>query len=98
MAVFYGSLLMVSAAAWAVPGLLLALIVILLGAASGNRLFTGVGIAFLVVFIASYFYGIQVSMLTKSITLMSTGGVVLVARWLLLQALTNLPEKGVDHA
>jgi uncharacterized membrane protein len=67
------------------PGLLLALIVVMLGTASGHRTFVGAGIVFLVVFVAAYFYGIEVSMLTKSITLVSSGVAVLVARWLLLR-------------
>jgi hypothetical protein len=97
MAVFYGLLVAITAAAWAIPGLLLALIVIMLGASSGNRVFIGSGIAFLVVFIACYFYGIQLSMLTKSITLVATGAVVLTARWLLLKVIAG-QEGGANHA
>jgi len=97
-AVFYGLLVAITAAAWAIPGLLLALIVIMLGASSGNRVFTGAGIAFLVVFIATYFYGIQVSMLTKSITLVATGATVLAARWLLLKVTAGPVEGGASHA
>ncbi len=98
MAVFYGLLVVITAAAWAIPGLLLALIVIMLGASSGNRVFIGAGIAFLVVFIATYFYGIQVSMLTKSITLVATGVAVLASRWLLLKITANQTEGGASHA
>jgi uncharacterized membrane protein len=98
MVIFYALLVMVTAAAWAIPGLLLALIVIMLGASSGNRVFIGAGIAFLVVFIATYFYGIQVSMLTKSITLVATGVAVLVARWLLLKVTASPIEGGESHA
>jgi len=98
MAVFYALLLLITAAAWVIPGLLLALIVIMLGASSGNRVFIGAGVTFLVVFIATYFYGIQVSMLTKSITLVATGAVVLVARWLLLKVMASQIEGGSGHA
>jgi len=98
MTVFYGILVAISTAAWAIPGLLLALIVIMLGASSGNRVFIGAGIAFLVVFIACYFYGIQVSMLTKSITLVATGAVVLAARWLLLKVTTDQVAGDSSHA
>ena len=97
-AVFYGLLVAITAAAWAIPGLLLALIVIMSGASSGNRVFIGAGIAFLVVFIATYFYGIQVSMLTKSISLVSTGAAVLAARWLLLKVTAGPVEGGASHA
>ena len=98
MAVFYALLVLITAAAWAIPGLLLALIVIMLGTSSGNRVFIGAGVTFLVVFIATYFYGIQVSMLTKSITLVSTGAAVILARWLLLKVTANPAEKGESHA
>lgn len=74
-------------AAWAMPGLLLALIVILLGASSGNRSFVGVGIAFLTIFVGTYFYGIDISMMQKSLTLVATGLAMFGARWFLL---TNL--------
>lgn len=97
-AVFYGLLALIIATAWAVPGLLLALIVIMSGASSGNRVFMGAGIAFLVVFIATYFYGIQLSMLTKSVSLVATGVAVLTARWLLLKVLTGPGEGGARHA
>jgi hypothetical protein len=96
--IFYGLLLAIIAAAWAIPGLLLALIVTMLGAASGNRMFTGSGIAFLALFIAAYFYGVELSMLTKSIALVTTGATVLLARWLLLRLATGQDEGGPDHA
>lgn len=73
------------AAAWNAPGLLLALVVLLLGAASGDRFFVGAGIAFFALFVAAWFHGIQVTMLAKSISLISTGAVLLLARWLLLR-------------
>lgn len=75
--------LAIIAAAWFAPGLLLALIVILLGAAAGHRTFVGAGIVFLIVFVGAYFYGIEITMLQKSITLVTAGIVILSARWLL---------------
>lgn len=72
------------AAAWAAPGLLLALIVVMLGAASGHGSVAGTGVAFLAVFVAAYFYGFEVSLLVKSVTLVASGLVILAARWLLL--------------
>ena len=92
--VFYATLVVIIVAAWAIPGLLLSLIVIILGASSGNRIFVGSGIAFMVLFIATYFYGIQLTMLTKSITLVCTGIAVLAVRWLLLRVLPNQEEWG----
>jgi hypothetical protein len=98
MTTFYGLLVVITVSAWAIPGLLLALIVIMLGATSGNRVFIGAGIAFLFVFIATYFYGIQISMLTKSISLVATGVAVLAARWLLLKVAAGPIEGGASHA
>lgn len=98
MIIFYGLLAVITATAWAIPGLLLALVVIMLGATSGNRVFIGAGISFLVVFIAAYFYGIQVSMLTKSISLIATGTTVLAARWLLLKITAAHIGGDTDHA
>jgi uncharacterized membrane-anchored protein len=76
------------AAAWNAPGLLLALIVLLLGVSSGNRFFTGAGLVFLAAFLALWFYGIEVSLLVKSITLVASGVVVLLTRWLLMRLLS----------
>ena len=76
----YATMVIVIAAAWAAPGLLLALTVIMLGAASGNRVFAGAGIGFLVIFVATYFYGIQVTVMVKSMTLVGTGIAILLAR------------------
>lgn len=91
--VIYGLMAVVIAAAWAAPGLLLALIVVMLGAASGNRVFIGAGIAFLAVFISTYFYGIQITMLTKSVTLVACGVATLLARWLILKVVAT-PAQG----
>lgn len=90
--VVYALLLAIVAAAWAAPGLLLALIVVLLGTATGNRAFVAAGIAFLVVFIAAYFYGIEITMLEKAITLVVTGSATLLTRWLLLRVLRRAPD------
>jgi uncharacterized membrane protein len=81
----YALMLAVIAAAWANPGLILALIVIILGTSSSSRALTGAGIGFLVVFTTMYFYGIEISLLTKSVTLVTTGAVILFARWLIFK-------------
>jgi len=87
--VVYGLLVVVMASAWIAPGLLLALVVILLGAKSGHRTMLGAGVGFLVVFLGAYFYGIQLTMLQKSATLIGTGVVVLVARFVMLKLLSR---------
>lgn len=80
-------MLAVVAASWLAPGILLALVVVMLGAASGHRTFVGAGTAFLVVFVGAYFYGIEVTMLAKSATLVGCGLAILLARWVLLRVL-----------
>jgi uncharacterized membrane protein len=62
----------------------IALLVMLLGAGQGNRVMTGTGIGFLVVFAGAYFYGVDISLLMKSPTLLATGLVMLAGRWGLL--------------
>jgi hypothetical protein len=71
-------------AALPAPGLILALVVIALGTAQGSPGYTGAGLAFLALFTGAYFYGIEVSMLIKSASLIATGAVILVSRWCLL--------------
>ena len=82
--VIYALMLIVILSSYAAPGLLLALIVVMLGAASSQRTFTGAGVGFLAVFVGAYFYAIEVTMLTKSITLVATGIAVFLTRWVLL--------------
>lgn len=89
MPAVYGLTIAVTAAsAWA-PGVPFALLVVLLGTARGDRTVTGAGLAFLVLFLAAYFYGMETDMLTKSMTLVGTGVVVLIAR----HALARLPGR-----
>ena len=94
----YGAMAIVSACAWAAPGLLLGLIVVILGAASGRKTFTGAGVGFFVVFLAAYFYGIEVTMLTKSVVLVATGVAVLILRWAVLGVASTPEARGLDHA
>lgn len=90
-------MVLVIASSWAAPGLLLALIVAMLGTAAGNKSFTGAGIAFLALFIAAYFYGIETTMLTKSYTLVGSGAAVLLARWVLLKAIPAEEQGELQH-
>jgi hypothetical protein len=78
-----GLIVAVIATAWANPGLILALIVVIVGTRGGSRPWTGAGIGFLAVFTAMYFYGIEITLLVKSITLIATGTLILLARWLI---------------
>ncbi|MGR9115260.1 MAG: DUF4401 domain-containing protein [Gammaproteobacteria bacterium] len=87
--------LLLMTAALAAPGLIFSLIVILLGTAQGNRSMSGAGLAFLTIFTAAFFYGIQTTMLMKSAMLVLTGLTVLLGRALLLYAL-RLPQEHDD--
>ena len=73
--------------AWNAPGLILGLIVLLLGVYCGRTTFVGAGIGFLAVFLTAFFYGIEVSLLTKSATLVASGAALFLMRWILLRLL-----------
>jgi hypothetical protein len=68
---------------WRAPGLVAALLVMLLGFYSARRIIIGIAIAFFAIFLALFFYGFNVSLLHKSYTLMGTGVLVLVGWYLL---------------
>ena len=91
-----GMMFVVIFCAWAAPGLLLGLIIVMLGATSGHKAFIGAGIGFFAVFLASYFYGIEVTMLTKSILLVATGISILILRWVSLRVAAIEP-RGLSH-
>jgi len=84
MPAIYGLSVLTVLVALQAPGLVYGLLVILLGTGMGHRVMTGVGLVFLVVFVGAYFYGIDISLLMKSLTLLATGVVLLVGRWGLL--------------
>jgi len=73
-------------AAWPAPGMILSLLVIVIASAHGLPVYRGAGIAFLAVFTIAFFYGIDVGMLEKSASMITTGIVVLVCRRLMLHA------------
>ena len=90
----YGVTVVVILAALPAPGLILALLVMALGLVHGNPMYAGAGVVFLVVFIGAYFYGIDATMLTKSVTLIGTGGAILLAR----RALISLADRSEGRA
>lgn len=76
--------LLVAAIAFKAPGIATGLMVILLGFAAGNRTLLGVGIAALFLYISSYYYQLELTLLMKSGVLALMGVVLLAARaWLL---------------
>ena len=90
----YGLTAVVIVAALPAPGLILALLVMALGLVHGNPMYAGAGVVFLVVFTGAYFYGIDTTMLTKSVTLVGTGVAILLAR----RALISLADRSEGSA
>lgn len=97
-ATVYAIMLAIIAASGAAPGLLLALLVIMLGADSGQKSMTAAGVGFLAVFLIAYFYGIETTMLVKSMTLIASGVVVLFARYLVLRFIEPDTAGGTTNA
>jgi len=71
------------------PGLIMALIILLLGFSRADRVLLGVAIGFFAVFLAAFFYGIEVTLLMKSVVLVATGIVLLVGRFILKSYLAS---------
>jgi uncharacterized membrane protein len=64
------------------PGLIAALIILFLGFQRGNRVLIGMAIVFLIVFLIAYYYHLEVTLLIKSLILMSSGIALLILRWI----------------
>ena len=98
MPAVYGlSLALTGASLWA-PGVTFSLLICLLGAARDDRVLTGAGVGFLTLFLTAFFYGVETSLPAKSASLVATGLVVLMARFVLLRVLPanaheNLPRR-----
>lgn len=68
--------------AYQTPGILAAIIVLLLGYWRNNVLLMGLATAFLLFFLSAYYYYLDITLLNKSYILMGTGAVLLVLRFL----------------
>ena len=68
-------------AALSVPGIIAAVGTILLGHLERNSVLKRLGILFLPVFIASYYYNLDTSLLLKSLALIGSGLILWAARW-----------------
>ena len=80
------ALLMVSFYA---PGVGQGAVVLLLGFAIGHRLVMGLGVFSLLMGIGSYYYWLDATLLTKALTLLVLGGVLLALRWMLVRWLAS---------
>jgi hypothetical protein len=81
----YGAALLLVVPGQRAPGLLGALIVLLLGFRHGNRVLMGIALLFLAVFLSAYYYNLSISLLMKSAALAGSGAILLGLRWLLLR-------------
>ncbi len=76
-----GALLLLCIPAYQTPGILAAVIVLLLGRWRGNNLLLGLATLFLLFFLSAYYYNLEITLLNKSYILMGTGVVLLAAWW-----------------
>ncbi len=74
------------------PGISAGVCILVLGYAHANRILTGLGMMALTLYISTYYYSLDITLLQKSQTLALTGAVVLTLRWLVLRTLS---PKGV---
>ncbi len=81
--IMIGGTLLLGIATLNAPGILLSLTVLFTGTLNGHRFQQGLGIAFFVLFLTAFFYAIETTLLMKSIILVSSGLVVLLARKLI---------------
>jgi len=82
---FVAAVVLIAIPAYQTPGILAAIIGLLLGFWRGNRLLLGAATLFLLGFLAAYYYNLTVTLLVKSFILMGTGVVLLLLRTLLLR-------------
>lgn len=81
----------VTVASFEAPGISIALMIVLLGFAHGNRVLAGLGVTALLGCVSAYYYLLETTLLVKSMTLGATGAVLLLARealarWFLTEA------------
>lgn len=79
----YISLIALLLASFYVPGVGQGVVVLLLGFAMGHRVLMGLGGLSLLMGIGSYYYWLDMTLLTKALTLLVMGGVLLTLRWAL---------------
>jgi hypothetical protein len=90
---FLGTLVLFSPAR-RMPGMIAAIIVLLLGFRRGNLILMGFALAFLFLFISAYYYHVGLTLMQKSIALMLTGLVLLGLRFALVKVLGQEGEAG----
>ena len=79
-------------ASWKAPGIAGGLMIALLGYANGNRGLTALGIVALLMYVSSYYYLLETTLLVKAGVLLATGLVLLAVRWVMLNVVMP-PER-----
>ena len=90
--------LAIAVASYRAPGIATGLVVVLLGFANANRVLAGLGVFSLIIYLSLFYYQLQATLLTKSISLLATGLVLLVARLALGRVLPAADSEGAYHA
>ena len=76
----------------------LAVLMLLLGFTTGNRILMGVGLMALLAFVSRYYYYLQTSLLVKSMVLAVSGGLLLGARLVLHRMFPMSTKTEASHA
>jgi uncharacterized membrane protein len=84
----------IGAASIKAPGIAGGLTIAVLGFANGNRMLVGLGVAALLLYVSSYYYLLDATLLLKSGVLVATGVALLAARWLVLNVV--MPMENPD--
>lgn len=75
--------LVVSGVAWLAPGLIAALLVLLLGANRGSRILCGLALLAAAWYLGAYYYQMQITLLAKSGVMVASGALLIVLRFLM---------------
>lgn len=88
-----GGVVLVCIPAYQTPGILAAILVLVLGFWRGDRPLMGLASLFLAAFIIMYYYNLEITLLIKSFILAGTGVVLLALRLLWRRAIADGPEE-----
>jgi len=92
------SALAIAVSSFKSPGVSTGLIIVLLGYANGNKVLTGFGIFSLIAYLSHFYYQLDVTLLTKSISLIITGTVFLAARFAFSMFWPEKEKRGDKYA
>ena len=76
-----GGSVALAAAAWPVPGVIAGVLIAVAAFAAGRAAMTGLGLVIAAAAISYYYYSLAVPLLTKAVSLLAAGAVVLAARY-----------------